>query len=116
MRVKGGTVTRRRHNKILKLAKGFRGRRGTCYKHAKHGVMKALQYATRDRKTKKREFRSLWIVRINAAARQAGLSYKDFIHGMKKANIEMNRKMLAELAVTDIAGFNAIVSAAKAAL
>lgn len=116
MRVKGGTVTRRRHKKVLKLAQGFRGRRNNCYKHAKLGVIKALQYATRDRRVKKREFRALWIVRINSAARENGLTYRSFMCGLKKANIVLNRKVLADMAVNDMASFGTIVQAAKAAL
>ncbi|MGX7347441.1 50S ribosomal protein L20 [Aerococcus vaginalis] len=115
-RVKGGTVTRRRRKKYLKLSKGYFGAKSKLYKTAKQQVMKSHMYAYRDRRQRKRDFRRLWIARINAAARQEGISYSQLMNGLKKANIEINRKMLAELAVSDAAGFKAIVEQAKAAL
>ena len=99
-RVKGGTVTRKRRKKVLKLAKGYYGSKHTLYKVANQQVMKSLQYAYRDRRQKKRDFRKLWITRINAAARINGLSYSRLMHGLKLAGIEVNRKMLAELAIS----------------
>lgn len=115
-RVKGGTVTRHRRKKYLKLSKGYFGAKSKLYKTAKQQVMKSHMYAYRDRRQRKRDFRRLWIARINAAARQEGISYSQLMNGLKKANIEINRKMLAELAVSDAAGFKAIVEQAKAAL
>lgn len=115
MRVKGGVVTRRHHKRVLKLTEGFRGRRGNCYRLAKLAMQKALVYAYRDRRVKKREFRTLWIARVGAAVRQAGISYSEFMFGLKRANIELNRKALAELAVNDPAAFRQIVEQAKAA-
>jgi large subunit ribosomal protein L20 len=115
MRVKKGVKARRRRNRILKLAKGFRGRRKNCYKRANQAVERALDYATRDRRARKREFRSLWIVRINAAARQVGLSYSRLIAGLTKANVQVDRKILADLAWADPKGFAAIAEIAKAA-
>lgn len=115
-RVKRGFKLRRRHKKILKLAKGFRGRRSKLYRIALKVVQHSLLYAYRDRKVKKREFRKLWIQRINAAARLNGLRYSELVNGLKKANIEVNRKMLAELAVTDGKVFSLIVDKAKQAL
>ena len=115
-RVKRGATARDRHKKVLKLSKGFRGRRNNVYRVAKQAVMKAGQYAYRDRRTKKRVFRALWIARINAAARNNDMTYSQFIHGLKKASIEMDRKVLADLAVFDKAAFSAIVEKAKAAL
>lgn len=115
MRVKKGFKARRRRNRILKLAKGFRGRRKNCYKRANQAVERALDYASRDRAVRKRQFRSLWIVRINAAARLAGLSYSKLINGLAKKQIGLDRKVLAEIAVADPAGFTAIANAAKAA-
>ena len=115
-RVKRGVTARARHKKILALAKGFRGRRKNVYRVAKQAVMKAGQYAYRDRRTKKRVFRALWIARINAAARNNDMTYSQIIHGLKKASIEMDRKVLADLAVFDKAAFSAIVEKAKAAL
>lgn len=113
-RVKGGFVTRRRHKKILKLAKGYFGSKHRLFKTANAQVMKSLLYAYRDRRQKKRDFRKLWITRINAAARQNGLSYSKFMHGLKLSGIEVNRKMLADLAVNDINAFNDLATAAKA--
>ena len=115
-RVKRGVTARARHKKVLKLSKGFRGRRNNVYRVAKQAVMKAGQYAYRDRRTKKRVFRALWIARINAAARNNDMTYSPFLHGLKKASIEMDRKVLADLAVFDKAAFSAIVEKAKAAL
>ena len=115
MRVKKGVKARRRRNRILKLAKGYRGRRKNCYKRANQAVERALDYATRDRRVRKRVFRSLWIVRINAAARQVGLSYSRLIAGLTKANVQVDRKILADLAWADPAGFKAIAEIAKAA-
>src|SRR5687768_14130511 len=115
MRVKKGFKARRRRNRILKLAKGYRGRRKNCYKRANQAVERALDYASRDRMRRKREFRSLWIVRINAAARGFGLSYSKLIAGLAKAKIALDRKVLADIAVADPAGFGAIANIAKAA-
>nr|WP_263325487.1 50S ribosomal protein L20 [Neobacillus sp. Marseille-Q6967] len=112
-RVKGGTVTRKRRKKVLKLAKGYFGSKHTLYKVANQQVMKSLQYAFRDRRQKKRDFRKLWITRINAAARINGLSYSRLMHGLKLAGIEVNRKMLAELAVSDAAAFAQLADVAK---
>jgi len=112
-RVKGGTVTRRRHKKILKLAKGYFGSKHRLFKSANAQVMKSLMYAYRDRRQKKRDFRKLWITRINAQARFNGLSYSRLMHGLKVAGIEVNRKMLADLAVNDKAAFNELATVAK---
>jgi large subunit ribosomal protein L20 len=114
MRVKKGVKARRRRNSILKLAKGFRGRRKNCYRRANQAVERALDYATRDRAARKRNFRSLWIVRINAAARLAGLSYSRLIAGLSKANVELDRKVLADIAVADPAAFSAIAKSVAA--
>ncbi|MEK8085238.1 50S ribosomal protein L20 [Aquabacterium sp. A3] len=115
-RVKRGVTARARHKKVLALAKGFRGRRKNVYRIAKQAVMKAGQYAYRDRRAKKREFRRLWIARINAASRSLGLTYSRFMAGIKKAQIEIDRKVLADLAVNDPAAFASIVEKAKAQL
>lgn len=115
-RVKGGTVARRRRKKILKLAKGYFGSKHTLYKTAHEQVMKSFMYSYRDRRQKKRDFRKLWITRINAAARLNGMTYSTLINGLNLANIDVNRKMLAELAVNDAASFTAIADLAKAAL
>ena len=115
-RVIGATTTRRRHKKILKLAKGYFGGKSKLYRTANEAVMKSLQYAYIGRKLKKRDFRSLWITRISAAAQANGINYSRFINGLKKANIDLNRKVLAELAVSDPAAFAAIAEKAKAAL
>ncbi|AVX21234.1 MAG: 50S ribosomal protein L20 [Bacillota bacterium] len=115
-RVKGGTVTRRRHKKILKLAKGYWGAKSKKFRMANQQVMKSLMYAYRDRKDRKGEFRKLWIARINAAARMNGISYSRLINGLKKAGIEINRKMLADLAVNDMQAFSQLVEKAKASL
>ncbi|MBT2660538.1 50S ribosomal protein L20 [Bacillus sp. ISL-45] len=112
-RVKGGTVTRKRRKKVIKLAKGYFGSKHTLYKVANQQVMKSLMYAFRDRRQKKRDFRKLWIARINAAARMNGLSYSRMMHGLKLAGIEVNRKMLAELAVSDAAAFAQLAETAK---
>nr|WP_315193337.1 50S ribosomal protein L20 [uncultured Aquabacterium sp.] len=115
-RVKRGVTARARHKKVLALAKGFRGRRKNVYRIAKQAVMKAGQYAYRDRRAKKREFRRLWIARINAGSRALGLTYSKFIAGIKKASIEIDRKVLADMAVNDPAAFASIVAQAKAQL
>ncbi|MFZ7945630.1 MULTISPECIES: 50S ribosomal protein L20 [Bacillaceae] len=112
-RVKGGTVTRKRRKKVLKLAKGYFGSKHTLYKVANQQVMKSLMYAFRDRRQKKRDFRKLWITRINAAARMNGLSYSRLMHGLKLAGIEVNRKMLADLAVSDANAFAELANVAK---
>lgn len=111
-RVKRGTKARKRHKKTLKLAKGYVGGR-KVYRQARSTVEKGLTYAYRDRRARKRDFRRLWIVRINAAARQAGLTYRELIHGLKKGGIEIDRKMLADLAMRDPQGFNAIADLVK---
>jgi large subunit ribosomal protein L20 len=115
-RVKRGVTARARHKKIIALAKGFRGRRGNVYRIAKQAVMKAGQYAYRDRRQRKRQFRALWIARINAAAREVGLKYSTFMNGLKKAQIEVDRKVLADLAVFDKPAFAALAVQAKAQL
>ncbi|MGO0059980.1 50S ribosomal protein L20 [Brevibacillus fluminis] len=112
-RVKGGIVTRRRHKKILKLAKGYFGSKHRLFKSANAQVMKSLMYAYRDRRQKKRDFRKLWITRINAQARINGLSYSRLMHGLKVAGVEVNRKMLADLAVNDKPAFNELAALAK---
>ena len=116
MRIKRGYKARRRRNKVLKLAKGFRGGRSKLYRTAADAVDKALGYAYRDRRARKRDFRKLWITRINAASKMNDLSYGKFIHGLKLAKIELDRKVLAELAVSDPAGFSQIASKAAAQL
>ncbi|WP_047981633.1 50S ribosomal protein L20 [Ornithinibacillus contaminans] len=115
-RVKGGTVTRARRKRVLKLAKGYYGSKRTLFKTAKQQVMKSGQYAYRDRKQKKREFRKLWIARINAAARMNDLSYNKLMHGLKLAGIEINRKMLSDLAIHDEQAFAQLAEKAKTAL
>jgi large subunit ribosomal protein L20 len=115
-RVKRGVTARARHKKVLEQAKGFRGRRGNVYRIAKEAVMKAGQYAYRDRRQKKREFRALWIARINAAARELGMTYSVFMNGLAKAEIDIDRKVLADLAVHDRAAFAKIAEQAKASL
>jgi large subunit ribosomal protein L20 len=115
-RVKRGVVAHARHKKVLKQAKGYYGARRKVYRVAKQAVIKAGQYAYRDRRQRKRQFRRLWIVRINAAARQFGLSYSRFMDGLNKAGIEVDRKVLADLAVHDIAAFGALAEKAKANL
>ena len=115
-RVKRGVTARARHKKIIEQAKGYRGRRGNVYRIAKEAVMKAGQYAYRDRRQRKRQFRSLWIARINAAVREQGLSYSVFMNGLKKAAIGIDRKVLADMAVFDKPAFTQIVGQAKASL
>ncbi len=115
-RVKRGVTARARHKKILALAKGYRGRRKNVYRVAKQAVMKAGQYAYRDRRTRKRVFRALWIARINAGARSHGVTYSRFIAGLKKASIELDRKVLSDMAINDPAAFGAIVDKVKASL
>ena len=112
-RVKGGSVTRQRRKKVLKLAKGYVGSKKTLYRTANEQVMRSLAYSYRDRKQRKRDFRKLWITRINAAARQEGITYSILINGLKKSGVEVNRKMLAELAVNDRDSFNNLVQLAK---
>lgn len=115
-RIKGGMNARRKHNKVLKLAKGYRGARSKQYRVAKQSVMRALASSYAGRKERKRQFRRLWIARINAAARMNGLSYSRFMHGLKLAEVDMNRKMLAELAVNDAEGFKTLTELAKSKL
>ena len=115
-RIKGGLNAKKRHNRTLKLAKGYRGARSKQYRIAKQSVMRALTSAYAGRKQRKRQFRSLWIARINAAARLNGLSYSKFMYGLKTAGVEMNRTMLAELAVNDAAAFTELAETAKANL
>ncbi|PHV70874.1 50S ribosomal protein L20 [Sporanaerobium hydrogeniformans] len=115
-RVKGGISTKKRRNRVLKLAKGYRGAKSKQFRTAKQAVMKSLNYAYTGRKLRKREFRTLWIARINAAARLNGLSYSRFMNGLKNANVNINRKMLADLAITDAKAFTQLVETAKANL
>ena len=115
-RVKGAMNTRKRHKKILKLAKGYRGAKSKLFRTANQAVMKSLVYSYIGRKQKKRDFRKLWIARINAAARMNGISYSRFMNGLKKADVTLNRKMLAEIAIADPAAFTALVEKAKASL
>ena len=115
-RVKRGVTARARHKKVFKQTKGFRGRRKNVYRVAKQALMKAGQYAYRDRRNKKREFRALWITRINAGAREAGITYSQFMAGLKKAAIDIDRKVLADLAVFDKPAFSRIVEQARASL
>lgn len=115
MRTKGGVKGRRRHNRMLKLAKGYRGRRSISFRFAKQAVQHGLRYQYRDRRVKKREFRAIWIARINAAVRGSGLSYSRFIHGLIKANIQLDRKVLAEMALQDPNAFASIVAEVKQA-
>ena len=112
-RIKGGLNAKKRHNRTLKLAKGYRGARSKQYRIAKQSVMRALTSAYAGRKQNKRQFRRLWIARINAAARMNGLSYSKFMYGLKLAEIDINRKMLAEMAINDAAGFTALADIAK---
>ena len=112
-RIKGAVKTRARRKKILKLAKGYRGAKSKLFKTANQAVMKSLSYAYRDRKAKKREFRQLWIARINAAARMNGISYSKFMNGLKKNNININRKMLSEIAISDPAAFTKLEEKVK---
>ena len=115
-RVKGGMNARKKHNRVLKLAKGYRGARSKQYRVAKQSVMRALASSYEGRKQRKRQFRQLWIARINAAARMNGLSYSQFMHGLKLAGSDLNRKVLADMAVTDAEGFAKLVELAKGAL
>ena len=115
-RVKGSVATRKRRKRILKLAKGYYGAKHRLFKTAKEQVMNSYYYAFRDRRQKKRDFRKLWIARINAAARMNGLSYSKLMHGLKLADIEVNRKMLADIAIADAAAFTALAEEAKKAL
>ena len=115
-RIKGGLNARKKHNRVLKLAKGYRGARSKQYRVAKPSVMRALTSSYAGRKERKRQFRQLWIARINAAARMNGLSYSKFMHGLKLAGVEMNRKVLADLAVNDAAAFTVLAETAKAEL
>lgn len=115
-RVKRGVTARARHKKVIAQAKGYRGRRNNVFKIAKQAVMKAGQYQYRDRRTKKREFRALWIARINAAVRELGMTYSVFMNGLRKAEIEVDRKVLADLAVHDKAAFTKIAEQARASL
>ena len=115
-RIKGGMKAKRRHNKVLKLAKGYRGARSKQYRVAKQSVMRALASSFAGRKERKRQFRQLWIARINAAARMNGLSYSKFMYGLKLANVEVNRKMLSEMAINDPEGFTALTELAKSKL
>ncbi len=112
-RAKSSVVSRKRHKKILKLAKGYRGAKSKLFRVANQQVLKSLHYAYRDRKARKREFRKLWIARINAAARMNGMNYSRFMSGLKKAGIEINRKMLADMAINDSQSFNKLVEVAK---
>ncbi|MBQ3183105.1 MAG: 50S ribosomal protein L20 [Clostridia bacterium] len=115
-RVKGAMMTRKRRNKVLKLAKGYWGAKSKHFKMAKQQVLKSGNYAFAGRKMKKRDFRSLWITRISAAAKANGINYSQFMHGLKKAGIDLNRKMLSEIAIADKEAFTALVEQAKAAL
>ena len=115
-RVKGGMNAKKKHNRVLKLAKGYRGARSNQYRVAKQSVMRALTSSYAGRKERKRQFRQLWIARINAAARMNGLSYSKFMYGLKLAGVDINRKMLAEMAVNDAAGFTTLTELAKANL
>ena len=115
MRVKTGPVTQRRHKRILKLTKGQRGSKHRLFKRGNEAMMKSLEYAYRDRKVRKREFRRLWITTINAASRENGMSYSTFMNGLKKAGIELDRRVLADIAIHDAAGFSQLVETAKAA-
>ena len=116
MRVKGGPASRNRRKKILKLAKGYYGAKHLLFRTAKEQVVHSLAYAFRDRRNKKRDFRKLWIVRINAAANQCGINYSTLMHGLKVANVDINRKMLSELAINDFETFAQLVDTAKKAL
>ena len=115
-RIKGGLNAKKKHKRVLKLAKGYRGARSKQYRVAKQSVMRALTSSYAGRKERKRQFRQLWIARINAAARLNGLSYSQFMHGLKLANVDLNRKVLADMAVTDAAGFAKLVEVAKSKL
>ncbi|MCB9098419.1 MAG: 50S ribosomal protein L20 [Anaerolineales bacterium] len=116
VRVKGGPQTQRRHKKVLAITKGQRGSKHKLFKRANEAMMKSLEYAYRDRRVRKREFRKLWIARINAATRQNDMSYSTFINGLKKAGIDLDRKVLADIAINDATGFTKLVESARAAL
>ena len=116
MRVKTGPQTQRRHKRVLKLTKGQRGSKHRLFKRANEAMMKSLKYAYRDRRNRKRDFRRLWITRINAAARQNDMSYSQFMHGLKQAGVELDRKVLADIAMHDAAGFNQLADVARSAL
>lgn len=116
MRVKTGPQTQRRHKKVLKLTKGQRGSKHRLFKRGNEAMMKSLEYAYRDRRNRKRDFRRLWISRINAAARQNDISYSQFMHGLKQAGVELDRKMLADIALQDADSFSELANVAKAAL
>lgn len=116
MRVKTGPVTQRRHKKVLKLTKGQRGSKHRLFKRGNEAMMKSLEYAYRDRRNRKRDFRRLWIARINAATRQNGMSYSQFMYGLKQAGVELDRKALADIAVHDASAFGQLVETAKAAI
>ena len=116
MRVKSGPLTQRRHKKVLALTKGQRGSKHRLFKRGNEAMMKSLEYAYRDRRNRKRDFRRLWIARINAATRQNGMSYSKFMYGLKNAGVELDRKVLADIAVHDASAFNQLVETAKAAL
>lgn len=116
MRVKGGPQTQRRHKKVLKLTKGQRGSKHKLFKRGNEAMMKSLEYAYRDRRNRKRDFRRLWISRINAAARQNDMSYSQFMYGLKQAGVELDRKMLADIAMQDAGSFSELASVAKTAL
>lgn len=115
-RIKGGLNAKKRHNRVLKLAKGYKGARSKQYRVAKQSVMRALTASFAGRKERKRQFRQLWIARINAAARMNGLSYSKLMHGLKLANVDINRKMLSDMAINDAAGFTALAEVAKSRL
>jgi large subunit ribosomal protein L20 len=115
-RVKGGVVSRARHKKIIKMAKGYRGRAKNCFRIAIEKVEKGLQYAYRDRRNKKRDFRGLWIQRVNAAVREHGMVYSQFMHGLKLAGVDLNRKMLSEMAIHNAEAFAKVIDLAKKAL
>ena len=116
MRIKRGVTSRRRKKRVLKLAKGYWGRRKSNFRRAKETIIRALAYSYRDRKQRKRQFRSLWIIRLNASVRQFGISYSKFINALKKSNIELDRKSLSELAIRDPQGFKSVVETAQASL
>ena len=115
MRVKTGPVTQRRHKRVLKLTKGQRGSKHRLFKRGNEAMMKSLEYAYRDRKVRKREFRRLWIARINAASRENGMSYSTFMNGLKKAGVDLDRRVLADIAINDASAFSQLVETAKAA-
>lgn len=114
-RVKGGTTTRHRHKKVIKLARGYRGTKSTLYKRAHEAMLKSLSYAYRHRRERKRDFRRLWIARINAAVRREGMSYSKFIHALKQQGIQLDRKTMADMALRDPAGFSQVIAATREA-